>query len=101
MQGFNAFGHGMGAIRCAATKRPYLLSVAGESGFCSNRASRMERAMREYPEDNFGARALNWIVIVGAALLFVLASFSSLTPLQHQDVPQQTSGMMAAQTTHT
>ena len=55
--------------------------------------------MGEYSEDNFGARALNWIVIAGAALLFVLASFSSLTP-QNPDVPQLTSGTTAAQTIH-
>ena len=45
--------------------------------------------MREYSDDDLGARALNWVVIGGAALLFVLASFSSLTPLNNAEQQQQ------------
>ncbi len=45
--------------------------------------------MREYSDDDFGARALNWVVIGGAALLFVLASFSSLTPVKNAEPPPQ------------
>jgi hypothetical protein len=51
----------------------------------------MERAMREYSDENLGARALNWVVIAGAALLFVLASFSSLTPSNVQVQSQRVS----------
>jgi hypothetical protein len=47
----------------------------------------MERAMREYSDENFGARALNWVVIGGAALLFVLASFTSVTPSKSAEQP--------------
>ena len=43
--------------------------------------------MREYSDENFGARALNWVVIGGAALLFVLASFTSVTPLKSAEQP--------------
>jgi hypothetical protein len=45
--------------------------------------------MHEYSEDNLGTRALNWVVIGGAALLFVLASFSSLTPVSGTEQPQE------------
>jgi len=44
--------------------------------------------MREYSDEDFGARALNWVVIGGAALLFVLASFTSVTPLKSAEQPQ-------------
>jgi len=43
--------------------------------------------MREYSDENFGVRALNWVVIGGAALLFVLASFTSVTPLKSAEQP--------------
>lgn len=44
--------------------------------------------MREYSDEDFGARALNWVVIGGAALLFVLASFASVTPLKGAEQAQ-------------
>ena len=44
--------------------------------------------MREYSDEDLGARALNWVVIAGAALLFVLASFTSVTPLKSGEQPQ-------------
>jgi hypothetical protein len=56
--------------------------------------------MREYSEDNFGARALNWIVIVGAAILFVLVSFSSLAPVKTPDASQLTSNAASAHVDH-
>ena len=52
--------------------------------------------MREYSEDNLGARALNWIVIAGAALMFALVSYSSLTPVQPSEAPQQTTSGVAS-----
>ena len=36
--------------------------------------------MVRYSEDNFGARALNWIVIAGAATLFALVTVASFAP---------------------
>ena len=70
----------MPPIRCVATEGTHL---SGDEYETMNRfvvVHWMERVMREYSDENLGARALNWVVIAGAALLFVLASFSSLTP---------------------
>ena len=36
--------------------------------------------MHQYSEDNLGARALNWLVIGGAAALFALVTFASFSP---------------------
>jgi hypothetical protein len=36
--------------------------------------------MVKYSEDTFGARALNWVVIVGAAALFALVTIASFAP---------------------
>jgi hypothetical protein len=56
--------------------------------------------MREYSEDNFGARALNWVVIGGAALLFLLASISSLTPPASSNAPVEKAAISATQPGH-
>jgi hypothetical protein len=81
----------MTPIRCTAIKCPYLTFVAGKSGVrFSGTGPKMERAMHDYSEDNFGARALNWVVIGGAALLFMLASFASVAPQSSIVAPQQT-----------
>ena len=45
--------------------------------------------MRDYSEDDIGARALNWIMIGGAAVLFLLASLSSLAPLPGTQAPER------------
>ena len=44
--------------------------------------------MYQYSEDNFGARALNWLVIGGAAALFALVTFASLSPQAVAPAPQ-------------
>ena len=36
--------------------------------------------MHQYSDENFGARALNWIVIGGAAVLFALVTVASFSP---------------------
>jgi hypothetical protein len=37
--------------------------------------------MVNYSEDNWGARALNWVVIVGAAAMFALVTVASFAPI--------------------
>ena len=44
--------------------------------------------MHQYSEDNIGARALNWLVIGGAAVLFALATFASFSPQSVGPAPQ-------------
>jgi hypothetical protein len=56
--------------------------------------------MREYSDENLGARALNWVVIAGAALLFVLASFSSLTPTKNGELPSQRASVSVSHSAH-
>jgi hypothetical protein len=44
--------------------------------------------MHHYSEDNFGARALNWIMIGGAAVLFALVTFASFSPQALNPAPE-------------
>ena len=44
--------------------------------------------MHQYSEDNIGARALNWLVIGGAAVLFALVTFASFSPQAVSPAPQ-------------
>jgi len=44
--------------------------------------------MHQYSEDNFGARALNWIVIGGAAALFALVTIASFSPQSVNPAPE-------------
>ena len=44
--------------------------------------------MHQYSEDNLGARALNWLVIGGAAVLFALVTFASFSPQAVSPAPQ-------------
>lgn len=54
--------------------------------------------MNTYSEDNFGGRALNWIMIAGAAALFALVTFESLAP--QAVAPAQQSVESTANTSH-
>ena len=56
--------------------------------------------MREYSDEDLGARALNWVVIAGAALLFVLASFSSLTPSKSGEIQSQRASVSVSHAVH-
>ena len=44
--------------------------------------------MHQYSEDNLGTRALNWVVIGGAAVLFALVTFASFSPQAVAPAPQ-------------
>jgi hypothetical protein len=58
-----------------------------------------ERAMVRYSEDNLGGRALNWVMIGGAAVLFALVTFASFSP-QSVAPEQQTVAAPAGHSTH-
>jgi hypothetical protein len=73
----------MPAIRCSATKAPHFNSVAGQQAIQqSPPAQNGEGKMVRYSDDNFGVRALNWVVIAGAAALFALVTIASVIPTQ-------------------
>jgi len=44
--------------------------------------------MLRYSEDTFGARALNWLLLFGAALLFATMTYASVGPGAEPDAQQ-------------